>query len=142
MRAFFIALALASLIALPALAGVEDEVRQAETAFAKAFADRDVARFRASIAPDATFVVRGKGVVGPDAITKAWGPFLESAAPPFSWKSEQVYADASGTLAMSIGGVFDPKGTRVATFTSVWRKQGNEWKVILDGPSAPVCAGQ
>lgn len=117
----------------------EDEVRQAETSFAKAFADRDPQRFAAFIAPDATFIVGGKGVSSAAAIVKAWSGLLSPPAPPFSWKSEQAFVDASGKQAMSIGGIFDPKGNRIGTFTSFWRRDGAEWHVVFDGPAAMAC---
>ncbi|HJQ35973.1 MAG TPA: nuclear transport factor 2 family protein [Thermoanaerobaculia bacterium] len=130
----------ACLISLSVAAGpAEEEVRDAETQFAKAFADRDSNRFSAMLASDATFIVQGKGVTGAEAIVKAWSPFLTPAEAPFSWRAEQAFIDASGTLGMSIGGVFDPAGRRMATFTSFWRKENGAWKVVFDGPGAPAC---
>ncbi len=129
----------ACLVSLSAIAGPAEEVRDAETQFAKAFADRDAKRFASMLAADATFIVQGKGVTGADAIVKAWSQFLSPADPPFSWRSEQAFVDAAGTLGLSIGGVFDPAGKRMATFTSFWRKENGAWKVVFDGPGAPVC---
>ena len=139
MRKSIIAAALLMLLSLPAMAGGEDEIRDSENAFAKAFADRDVPRFASFIAPDATFIVNGKSVTGADAVVKAWSGFLEGAKPPFSWRSEHTFVDASGTSAMSVGSVFDPDNVRIATFTSFWRKENGAWKVVFDGPGAPVC---
>jgi len=128
------------LLTLPAFADTPaDEVRAAETGFAKAFADRDVKRFSTYIAWDATFIVRGKPVRGRDEVVKSWGDLLGSPAPPFSWKQEQAYVDEAGKSAMSFGSIFDPEGNRVATFTSYWRKEADGWRVVFDGPGAPVC---
>ena len=48
----------------------------------------------------------------------------------------------SGSLAYSSGPVFDPKGKRVATFNSVWRREADgTWRVVFDkGCNACDCA--
>jgi ketosteroid isomerase-like protein len=121
-----------------AAADPADEVRAAETAFAKAFADRDAAAFFAFVADDATFF--GGELKGKAAVQKAWSRFFEAKTAPFAWRPEHVAANAAGTIGYSIGPVLDPKGEPFATYSSVWVKQADgTWKVLFDGPGCPVC---
>lgn len=134
MKKTFLALALL-LVALPAFAGPVEEVTAAETAFAKAFADRDAEKFFSFVADDATFF--GKTTLsGKPAVREQWSKFFESKDAPFSWKPDRVAASADGTLGQTHGPVFDPAGKHIADFASVWRKQkdGN-WKILFDGGS-------
>ncbi len=61
------------------------------------------------------------------------------AQPPFSWKPETVEVQEGGKLALSTGPVLDAAGKRIATFTSIWRREpSGEWKIIFDRGS-PDC---
>jgi ketosteroid isomerase-like protein len=43
------------------------------------------------------------------------------------------------TLALSKGPVYDPRGTLVSTFTSVWRlEKDGKWRIVFDMGN-PVC---
>jgi ketosteroid isomerase-like protein len=133
---------LALLIAGAAGAETSDElreqVRQAETAFAKSMADRDHAAFVSFLADETVFfgprdVLRGKAKVA-----EGWKRFFEGEAAPFSWAPERVEVLDSGTLAMSSGPVRDPAGKRVGTFNSVWRREADgRWKIVLDNGCPP-----
>ena len=58
---------------------------------------------------------------------------------PFSWVPERVEVLDSGTLALSSGPVYDPQGTRVGTFNSIWRREADgKWRVIFD-KGCPPC---
>ena len=61
---------------------------------------------------------------------------------PFRWEPAQVEVLDSGALALSSGPVFDPAGTEVATFTSVWRRESpGVWRIVFDkGNAACNCA--
>ena len=139
-------LALLAALLLPAgAADVADaadpgaEVRDAETAFARAFAERDAARFRAFLAEDTTFLSPPAVMKGPDQVMAKWLKYLEPKEAPFSWKPEHVAVNGDGSIGFSTGPVFDPKGTQIAVYTSVWvkRKDGS-WKILFDGPGCPV----
>ncbi len=114
-----------------------EEVRQAEIAFAKAFADRDQAKFFALVADDATFfsplgVQRGK-----QAVVARWSRFFQGAEAPFAWGPERVEVTADGALGLSWGPVFDPGGAHVSNYSSIWRRQSDgSWKVVFDGPGS------
>jgi ketosteroid isomerase-like protein len=133
-------------LAVPAVAGenvaaLEDQVRAAETAFAKTMADRDHAAFASFVAADAVFWGQS-ALRGRQAVAAGWKPYFEGPKAPFSWAPERVAVIASGTLALSSGPVFDPAGTRVGTFTSTWRRENDgSWKIVLDS-GCPPCGSR
>ena len=116
-----------------------DQVRAAETAFAKSMADRNPAAFAALLADDAVFF-GGKGVNhGKAAVVADWKRFFDGAAAPFSWAPAEVEVLPSGNLGFTSGPVFDPKGTRIGTFNSVWQRQTDgSWKIVFD-KGCPPC---
>jgi ketosteroid isomerase-like protein len=115
-------------------------VKAAETAFAGAFADRDQARFFAFVADDATFLGPKATLSGKPKVIETWSGFFKDAKAPFSWRPERVAVNAAGDIGLSVGPIFDPAGKQIGNFSSVWRKQADgSWKVIFDGPGAPVC---
>jgi len=123
-------------------AGPVEDVANAERTFAKAFADRDSAKFFAMVAPDANFLgfrtLRGK-----DAVVKGWSRLFEGPA-PFSWGPERVEVTADGKLGLSTGPIYDAKGNHTGDYSSIWQKQSDgSWKIIFDGPgSAPAEVGK
>lgn len=120
------------------LAGLAAEVRATEIAFAKTLADRDVKAFRSMIAPDVVWLA-DVPLRGPDQVLTRWQKFFEGPNPPFSWAPETVEVQEGGKLALSTGPVFDPGGKKVATFTSIWRREASgEWKIIFDSGN-PAC---
>ena len=116
-----------------------DQVRAAETAFAKSMADRNPAAFAALLADEAVFF-GGKGVSrGKAAVAADWKRFFDGAAAPFSWAPAEVEVLASGNLGFTSGPVFDPKGNRIGTFNSVWQRQSDgSWKIVFD-KGCPPC---
>jgi ketosteroid isomerase-like protein len=132
---------LAAIAAAQSNAELEEQVRQAETGFAKTMADRDHAAFVSFLADEAIFVGRTKQR-GKPAVAEAWKRFYEGPQAPFSWAPETVAVLESGTLALSSGPVFDPTGKRTGTFNSVWRREKDgRWKIVLDNGCPPCnCA--
>ena len=120
-------------------ASAVDQVRAAETAFAKSMADRNPAAFAALVADEAVFF-GGKGVNrGKAAVVADWKRFFDGASAPFSWAPAEVEVLPSGNLGFTSGPVFDPKGTRIGTFNSVWQRQSDgTWKVVFD-KGCPPC---
>ena len=116
-----------------------DQVRAAETAFAKSMADRNLAAFTALLADDAVFF-GGKGVMrGKSAVAAEWKRFFDGPAAPFSWAPAEVEVLSSGKLGFSSGPVLDPKGKRIGTFNSVWQRQPDgSWKIVFD-KGCPPC---
>jgi ketosteroid isomerase-like protein len=132
--------AYALLIAASALgAGVEaqtDAARQVEAreiAFAKTMADRDLDAFLAFVAPEAVFFEGNEPLRGRETIARAWAPFFEGAAAPFSWHPDLVEVLDSGQLALTSGPVRDPAGAVVGRFNSIWRREADgRWLVVFD----------
>ncbi|MEP6802046.1 MAG: nuclear transport factor 2 family protein [Acidobacteriota bacterium] len=133
-------IALFVLAAAPGTAHAADQVREAETAFARAFTDRDQARFFSFVAEDATFLSPKKTMSGKAQVMQTWTQFFGGREAPFRWQPERVVINGAGDIALSTGPVFDAAGRHTGDFSSVWRKQKDGmWKVIFDGPGAPVC---
>ena len=115
------------------VADLEEQVRQAEIAFAKTMADRDHGAFASHVANDAVFFGPSGAQHGKAAVVAAWKPLFEKPEAPFSWRPEEVAVLESGQLGLTSGPVFDPTGKRVGTFNSVWRRGADgSWKVVLD----------
>jgi pimeloyl-ACP methyl ester carboxylesterase/ketosteroid isomerase-like protein len=116
-----------------------EEVRQSEIAFAKAFADHDLAKFGELLAEDATFF-NGLGALrGKKAIVDGWSRMVNAPEAPMSWGPERVAVTAAGDIGFSTGPVYTAAGKLTAYYTSMWRKQQDgKWKVIFDGPGSPV----
>lgn len=123
----------------PALAGAVEDVRQAEIAFARAFADRDKGRFFSFVAEDAVFLNALGTLRGKAQVVERWSRFFDGVpVAPFSWGPERVEVTAGGTIGFSMGPIYDAKGKHGGYYSSVWQKQADgTWKVILDGPGAP-----
>ena len=141
-----LALALAACAAHRPASGREsiDLVRQvadAERAFAKTMADRDLAAFSTFIAEEAVFF--GKRTLhGKQQIVDGWKSFYQDPVAPFSWTPEQVEVLPSGKLGFSSGPVLDGGGKRIGTFNSVWRRDPDgKWRVVFD-KGCPVCDGK
>lgn len=110
-----------------------DEVRQTEAAFARTMADRDFIAFSRFISEDAVFFSGPEPLRGRLAVLEGWQAFFEGPTAPFSWKPGQVEVLESASLAMTSGPVFNPEGRQVATFTSVWRREGpGDWRIVFD----------
>jgi ketosteroid isomerase-like protein len=120
-----------------------DQVRAAENAFAQSMVDRNAAHFAALIADEAVFF-GGKGVLrGKAAVVADWKRFFDGPSAPFSWKPTEVEVLTSGTLGYTSGPVFDPKGNRIGTFNSVWKRQlDGSWKIVFDKGCPPCNCGK
>jgi ketosteroid isomerase-like protein len=121
-----------------------DQVRAAETAFAKSMADRNLAAFSALVA-DETVFFGGKTVFhGKAEVVSGWKRFFDGPAAPFSWQPAEVEVLPSGSLGFTSGPVFDPRGNRIGTFNSVWQRQKNgAWRIIFDKGCPPCdCAAK
>lgn len=114
------------------IAELTTQVRDAENAFAKTMADRDLRAFESFLAEDAIFF-GGDALRGKAAVVSAWKGFFEGDRAPFSWHAKTVEVLDTGQLALSSGPVFDPQGKRTATFNSIWRREPDgRWKVVFD----------
>ena len=111
----------------------QKQVADTERAFAKTMADRDHAAFVTFLSTETIFSNGNQALRGRRQVADAWKPFYVKPDAPFSWKPETVEVLESGTLALSSGPVFDPKGKQFATFTSIWRMEApGTWRIIFD----------
>ena len=127
------------ILAFVSVASMADDARQVgerEKAFALTMAERDFEAFGHFISEEAIFFSGNTPLRGKRAILEAWRPYYEGAEAPFSWQPALVEVLASGQLALSSGPVFDPGGTCIGTFNSIWQRNGDEWKVIFDRGSS------
>jgi len=142
MRATLMALAvqLPALAAAPAgTAPAADAVRETERAFAQTMADRSFERFASFISDEAVFFGDNRVLRGTAEVAAAWKAFFGDPQAPFSWAPDKVEVLDSGGLAFSSGPVFDPKGQRIGTFNSVWRKEADgRWRIVFD-KGCPPC---
>lgn len=115
-----------------------EEVRRTETAFAAAFAARDLEGFRRFLAADTIWMDK-EALHGPDAVMAAWRALITAPKPPFSWSPDLVLVLPSGDLARTSGPVMAPDGKLVARFQSTWRRTpAGAWEIVFDF-GADVC---
>jgi ketosteroid isomerase-like protein len=113
-------------------AELTEQLRNAESAFAKTMADRDHAAFTSFLADETVFMGR-KTLRGKAAVAADWKRFYDGARAPFSWKPERVEVLDSGRLGMTSGPVYDENGQRIGTFNSVWRRdKDGRWRIVFD----------
>ncbi|WP_246447073.1 YybH family protein [Undibacterium jejuense] len=140
MRSFFMVISLACVFATRSVEAQSDsnsylreEVLVTERAFAKTMADRNFDAFLAMVDEEAIFVQQNNSLRGRDQVGAAWKKWFKEKNAPFSWEPERVEVLESGTLAMSMGPVFDNEGKQVATFSSIWRRdKSGKWRIIFD----------
>jgi len=126
------ALASAPALAQPDLALLKQQVTDAERAFARSMAERDLAAFSRHLSEHTIFY--GRNVLyGKAAVVAGWKGFYEGPKAPFSWEPDQVDVHPDGTLGYSTGPVRDPEGKKVQRFNSVWRQESpGVWRIIYD----------
>ena len=124
---------------LPARAGLQQQVAETEQAFAGTMATRNFHAFGAFLSTEAVFLTGDKTLRGKQQIVDGWQRYYQGLEAPFSWAPERVEVLDSGHLALSTGSVRDPKGKRIGTFTSIWRKEaGGKWHILFD-KGDPAC---
>lgn len=109
-----------------------DDVAAVERAFAASMAQRDLKAFATFLSDEALFVSDGRTLRGKEQILDTWKRFFEGSVAPFSWEPARVEKIDSGLWALSTGPVRDRHGAVVATFTSIWRKEAQGWRIVFD----------
>jgi ketosteroid isomerase-like protein len=123
-------------------AELQRQVRETERAFAKTMADRNHAAFTSFLSSEAVFLSSKTALRGRKQVSEGWKSEFEGPQAPFSWEPERVEVIDSGALAVSTGPVFGPKGDRIGTFTSTWRREEGGWKIVLDSGCPPCHCGE
>lgn len=114
----------------------QQQVWNAESAFAATMAARDIGRFASFVAEDARFFNGNQPLRGREQIVAAWQRFFDAEQAPFSWQPQLVEVLPGGHLALSSGPVLDAAGNCVGTYNSVWQRNGDLWQVIIDRGAA------
>lgn len=122
----------------------EATIRSLTMDWQRAIAARDLDRIVAFHMPDAIVAPpNSPSAAGSAEIRQAWSGFL-ATNPTVTWEPARITIAASGDLATEVSryqmSFATPHG-RVSdrgTFTTVWRKVGNEWRVASDVVSSSV----
>lgn len=123
---------------LPPLTAEEarQEVTEAELAFARTMANRDLAAFGSFIAEDAVFINGDRPLRGRQAVVEAWAPLFQGAEAPFSWVPDRVEIAAGNSLGYTSGPVTSSSGRQTGWFHTVWQRQRDgSWRVVFDSGS-------
>jgi ketosteroid isomerase-like protein len=140
MRKLAVILALLTVAASSKPVDRSDEVRATEIAFAKAFADRDSAKFFDFLTDDAHFLGGKRAMNNRTEVETVWSNYFKDAKAPFRWEPERVVVNAKGDLGLSTGPVYDAEGKHISNYSSIWQRQSNgRWKIVFDGPGGAVC---
>lgn len=115
-------------------------LRQTELDFARAFADRDVARFAAFVADDARFTGGGRVREGKAAILEQWTNMMRNPDLTLTWSPDIVELSQAGDLGYTSGpyefSLKRPDGTVArerGRFASVWRRDADgRYRIIFD----------
>jgi ketosteroid isomerase-like protein len=102
---------------------LQEQVAEAEIAFAQTMADRDFDAFKTFLSKEAVFVSGNSIARGRAQIAEQWSAYYVDDQAPFSWRPELVVVLDSGDLALSTGPVFDASGQLVSYYNSTWRKE-------------------
>jgi ketosteroid isomerase-like protein len=137
-------IALLFLVAMPVLAADRaGEVRTTEIAFARAFADRDAAKFFSFVSDDAHFLSAKRTMNNKSEVKSVWTNYFKDPKPPFSWAPERVVVNGKGDIGLSTGPILDADGKHIGNYSSIWQRQRDgTWKIIFDGPGSQVCEDQ
>ena len=131
-------------------AAIADQLRQSETGWNRAYAERNADLLAAQYASDAALANPGAPLVtGAEAIKKAVTEFASDPNLRLSFASDRIQVAESGELAYTRGH-FQMRSTDPATgrprddngsYLTVWRKQADgSWKAVEDFvvPGAPA----
>lgn len=124
---------------------VREAIRQADIAFDRAVADKDIEAFAELVALDAVFY--GTGLAeGRDAIVQRWKAYFEPEPQmTLRWSPDSVEASASGDLGYTRGSyemtVRDDAGgvQRLAgSYVTIWRRgEDGRWRAAVDIGTPP-----
>lgn len=112
---------------------LQQQVRDAEIAFAQTMSDRDFEAFKTFVSEEAVFLSGKTASRGRIQVAESWKEYYQGEEAPFSWRPETVVALGSGNLALSTGPVFNSAGKLISYYTSTWRLEApGVWRVVFD----------
>lgn len=118
-----------------------DAIRKADRAWEAAYADKNVDKSAAFVAPDgAIYAPNAPAAQGVDAIKKMAADMFKLPDVKLTWTPTLVEAAKSGDLGLSSGtyefSFKDPSGKAIddkGKYVTVWKKQADgSWKVLRD----------
>lgn len=127
----------------PAGTSVETQratLRRTELDFAKAFAERDPARFAEFVAEDARFTSAGHVTEGKQAIVAEWTRMMQDPNLTLTWSPDITEASAAGDLGYTSGPyeitvkrADGTVGQGRGRFASIWRRQADgQYRIVFD----------
>ncbi len=147
--AAIVAGALAAGLAAQGAPGAEEaRILEADRAFNQAVADRNVARFLALVAADATFAGGAAPLRGRDAVRDGWSRYFEADGPTLRWTPlrAQVLVGrdvgvTTGTWVLRSRGQDGRIDEARGEYLTVWRKEPDGvWRAVFDTGSAQPAA--
>ena len=118
----------------------EQDLRDADTDFARQTAARGLEGWMSFFAADATIIHDGQTVTGTQALRAFYAPIFANRNFSLKWSPTRAEASADGTLGYTYG-TYEAKNGAASSrgmYTTVWRRVNGQWKVVLDiGSSAP-----
>jgi ketosteroid isomerase-like protein len=116
----------------------EQELRDADTDFAKQTAARGLEGWMSFFAADAAIIHDGQTVTGTQALRAFYTPVFANKNFSLTWTPTRAEASADGTLGYTYG-TYEAKNAAASSrgmYTTVWRRVNGQWKVVLDLGSA------
>jgi ketosteroid isomerase-like protein len=116
----------------------EQELRDADLAFARQTAARRLDGWMDFFADDASIIHDGQTVTGKDALRAFYQPIFANKDFTLTWSPNHAEASKDGTLGYTYGQYEARNGTAISRgmYTTTWRKIEGRWKVVLDLGSA------
>jgi ketosteroid isomerase-like protein len=116
----------------------EQELRDADLDFGRQTAARRLEGWMDFFADDASIIHDGQTVTGKAALRAFYTPLFENKDFNLTWSPTHAEASADGTLGYTYGEYHVKNGTAIGhgMYTTMWRKVGGHWKVVLDLGSA------
>jgi ketosteroid isomerase-like protein len=117
----------------------EEELRDADLAFARATAERRMEGWMEFFADDGAIIRDGKTLTGKQAIRHFYEPVFANKDFSLSWVPTKAEASKDGTLGYTYGDAEAKIGGDVSRgmYVTVWRRMNGRWKVVLDLGSQP-----
>jgi len=113
-------------------------IQEADSALARAVAERDEPAFRRLLEDEAIFLGGTEPSRGPDAIVEGWSAFFsDSSGETLQWEPVDGVVAESGELGATTGQFIyrDATGAQIeGSYLTVWRLgRDSGWRVVADG---------
>ena len=119
-------------------AQLEQELRNADLAFARATAARRLEGWMEFFADDAAILQNGETVSGKQNLRRYYQPIFANKDFSLTWTPTHAEAAKDGSMGYTYGTYEARNGERVShgMYLTIWRKTNGKWKVVMDTGSA------